>query len=233
MPRIARVVVGGLPYHITQRGNYGQVVFDEDDDRRTYLKWLRTYSRSSGLRLWAYCLMPNHVHFVAVPDVGKEDALARTFNQLHMRYAQYLNGKRKQRGHLWQGRFYSCPLDERHLYEAVKYVERNPVRVRLVSKPGDYPWSSAHSHIAREANPILSSGCPLVEAVADWAEYLAVPEDEQVLRELRVATRTGRPAGDESFVQRLAGILGRNLLSLPCGRPRKRESNTEESDTGK
>ena len=222
MPRMARVVVGGLPYHVTQRGNYGQRVFDDDDDRRKYLTWLRSYSQSSGLSIWAYCLMTNHVHFVAVPNEEKENALARTFNRLHMRYAQYLNSKRKRRGHLWQGRFYSCPLDGRHLWSAVKHVERNPVRARLVSEAAEYEWSSARAHIAMTADSVLSPGCPLVDEIPNWADYLASPDDELSLRELRIATRTGRPAGGESFTRRISEIVGRNLTLRPRGRPARR-----------
>ena len=226
------MVVTGLPYHVTQRGNYGQPVFDDAEDREKYLGWLRFYSRSSGLSIWAYCLMTNHVHFVAVPAEGKENALARTFNQLHMRYAQYLNGRRKRRGHLWQGRFYSCPLDDPHLYEAVKYVERNPVRARMVASPTDYEWSSARAHVRRVSDPILSPDCSLEGLITDWAEYLSVPDDEQAMREWRSATRTGRPAGDESFIQRLAALVGRKLTAAPRGRPRIRPPNAEENNGG-
>ena len=120
MPRIARAVAVGIPHHITQRGNYRQVVFEEDSDYRQYLEWLKHYSNKYSLRIWAYCLMNNHVHFVAVPE--NEESMARAFNTLHMRYAQYSNAKRGDKGHLWQGRYYSTALDERHLYAAMRYV---------------------------------------------------------------------------------------------------------------
>jgi REP element-mobilizing transposase RayT len=123
---MARAVAVGISHHITQRGNYRQVVFEEDSDYRQYLEWLKHYSDKYSLKIWAYCLMNNHVHFVAVPD--KEESMARTFNTLHMRYAQYSNAKRGDKGHLWQGRYYSTALDERHLYAAVRYVENNPIR---------------------------------------------------------------------------------------------------------
>ncbi|WP_419470087.1 transposase [Candidatus Kuenenia sp.] len=110
---MASTVASGYPHHVTQRGNYQQPVFEDESDFRQYLQWLQEYSTKYPLKIWAYCLMTNHVHFVCVPE--KEDLLARTFNTLHMRYSQYFNQKRKLKVHLWQGRFYSCILDERHL----------------------------------------------------------------------------------------------------------------------
>lgn len=129
MPRLARVVGIGLPHHITQRGNYRQSVFNSDDDRSRYLRWVAEYSGKHGLAVLAYCLMGNHVHFIAVPAL--EDSLARVFNSAHMRYSQYFNWKHKVSGHLWQARFFSCVLDSGRLLAAARYVERNPVRAGL------------------------------------------------------------------------------------------------------
>ena len=103
MPRVARIVAPGYPHHITQRGNYAQEVFPEDSDRQQYLEWIAEYSKKHEVSLLGYCLMGNHVHFIAVPR--KDDSLAKTFNAAHMRYSQYINKKRNVRGHLWQGRF--------------------------------------------------------------------------------------------------------------------------------
>ena len=128
MPRIARAIAVNYPHHVTQRGNYQHPVFDENNDFKQYLYWLKEYSRKYGLKIWSYCLMTNHVHFVCVPE--EETSLSKTFNALHMRYSQYLNTKRGKKGHLWQGRFYSSILDERHLYAAVRYVENEPCSCR-------------------------------------------------------------------------------------------------------
>lgn len=219
MPRIARTVAPGYPHHITQRGNYQQSVFDDEDDCDQYLQWLQEYGKKYALKIWAYCLMTNHVHFVCVPD--KEDSLARTFNTLHMRYSQYLNHKRKLKGHLWQGRFYSCILDVSHLYAAVRYVENNPVRAGIVRKPQKYKWSSANSHINKEKNPILSHGCYLEREIEDWAEYLKEKDDEKIIENIRKCSMTGRPCGNERFMKKLEKLFGRRLRALPWGRPRK------------
>ncbi|MFN3481119.1 MAG: transposase [Thermodesulfovibrionales bacterium] len=128
MPTIARAVAVGFPYHITQWGNYRQRVFEKDDDFPQYLEWLQMYSKRYALRIWGYCLMSNHVHFIAVPIEG--DPLAKIFNPLHTRYSQHINLRQENRGHLWQGRFFSCALDERHLYAAMRYIENNPVRAQ-------------------------------------------------------------------------------------------------------
>jgi putative transposase len=145
MPRLARTVAVGCAHHITQRGNNRQDVFFVDDDRRMYLELLGEQADRYGLEIVGYCLMRNHVHLVAVPKV--EEALAKAVGRTHFRYAQYINRFHKRSGHLWQGRFYSCALDRRHFWQALKYIERNPVRARLCRKPWRYEWSSAAAHV--------------------------------------------------------------------------------------
>ena len=103
MPRQARIVIPEVAHHVTQRGNYRQRIFQREGDYKQYGEWVSDYSQKSGLKILAYCLMSNHVHFICIPE--KEDSLARTFNTVNMRYAR--NKKRKLKGHLWQGRFYS------------------------------------------------------------------------------------------------------------------------------
>ena len=145
MPRLARTVAVGCAHHITQRGNNRQDVFFVDDDRRVYLELLGEQAEKYGLQIEGYCLMSNHVHLVAVPKA--EEALAKAVGRTHFRYTQYINRFHKRNGHLWQGRFYSCALDTRHFWLALKYIERNPVRVRLCRKPWRYEWSSAAAHV--------------------------------------------------------------------------------------
>jgi len=163
MPRIARVVAVGFPHHITQRGNYGQTVFEDEEDYLLYLKWLEKYCKKYSLKIWAYCLMSNHVHLIGVPM--NENSLAKSLNAINMRYAQYLNQKRMVKGHLWQGRFYSCILDERHLYAAVRYIENNPVRAGIVKRPWEYKWSSARIHVGEDKNSNLLEDCYLLKEI--------------------------------------------------------------------
>lgn len=224
MSRIARVVAVGLPHHITQRGNYQQAVFHEEADRRQYLWWIRNYSIKYGLSILAYCLMQNHVHFIAIPS--KLDSLAKTFNAAHMCYSQYVNEKLKQKGHLWQGRFYSCVLDESHLILAARYIERNPVRAGIIEKPWQWFWSSAIEHIDRKAMGIIKLG-NLLEIIgmshSSWKEYIDKQEEEGLLQHIRKYTIKGCPLGTSAFVEKLELETGRRLRALPVGRPKKEE----------
>jgi len=221
MSRIARVVIPGIAHHVTQRGNYQQKIFHRDFDREQYLLWIKQYSDKYKLKFWAYSLMDNHVHFIVVPQYAY--SMARTFNQAHMRYSQYINWMMGKRGHLWQGRFYSCPLDDAHLYAAVRYVENNSVRAGLVERAEDYHWSSALSHIKGIKDAILSNDLPLLRDIVDWREYLRTSDDSVVIERLRKCTSTGRPAGSASFVRNAERQLGRHLFPQPTGRPRKRK----------
>ncbi|MDY6843510.1 MAG: transposase, partial [Thermodesulfobacteriota bacterium] len=207
------------PHHVIQRGNYQQPVFESEDDFIQYKLWFKEYSQRYDLSIWAYCLMTNHIHIVCVPH--KEDSLARTFNTLHMRYSHYFNRKKGAKGHLWQGRFFSCILDERHLYSAIRYIENNPVRVTIVEKAYEYRWSSARGHIERGTDPLLSKDCYLEKEIRDWQVYLDERDDEQLVRDIRKSSMTGRPCGDVKFIQSIEGLLGRRLLALPWGRPPK------------
>jgi len=222
MSRISRVVAVGYPHHITQRGNYRQTVFAEEADYRRYLELMSVFGPKYGLQIWAYCLMPNHVHFIGVPD--RQESMARTFNTVHMLYAQYFNRKQKATGHLWQGRFYSCVLDERHLYAAVRYVERNPVRSGMVPVPQNYPWCSAVSHVTGAGDPILAK-CFMMETVKDWGQYLGADEDQEAADNVIQATKVGRPCGEEGFIPFIEQqdidfrTGGCPVKHLPPGRP--------------
>ena len=217
MPRISRVIAVGYPHHITQRGNYRQAVFVEANDYTHYLHWLAQFALRCGLEIWAYCLMPNHVHLVGVPK--RADSLSRTFHTVHMQYARYFNSKRNAVGHLWQGRFFSCAMDERHVSAAVRYVELDPVRSGLVESPHEYPWSSAKSHVSGVRNYVLSGDCFLTETVADWRQYLGMDQDSEAEAAVVRATNTGRPCGQADFIRQMERHLGRKLTFLPRGRP--------------
>ena len=219
MPRVARITAASYPHHITQRGNYRQRVFKSANDYKQYLSWLKEYSEKYSLDIWAYCLMPNHVHFVCVPQ--NDDSLARAFNTLHMRYAQYINKKQGMSGHLWQGRFYSCILDELHLHSAVRYVEMNPVRAGIVKQPEDYLWSSAGGHMKKKTDILLCKESYLSKDIPDWGLYLMVNEDTDSIECIRAKTRLGHPCGENNFMKKLEKKLGRKLNNNKRGRPRK------------
>ena len=225
MPRMARAIIPGVPHHVTQRGNFQQDVFRTEEDRAQYLEWLALYSPGFGTSFWAWCLMTNHVHFIAVPE--REDSLARTFHHAHQRYAQYFNKRLRRQGHLWQGRFHSCGLEEAHAYLAVRYVECNPVRAGMVAAPEEYPWSSARAHVLGSADPLVTGATPFEQSIPNWKAYLEEAETPGWRAALHAATLTGRPLGGQRFVKRHEAALGRRLHALPHGRPQKKKGEPD------
>lgn len=220
MSRIARVVVPGFPHHVTQRGNRRAAVFETDADRNAYLRFIERYADRHGLAVWAYCLMSNHVHLVVVP--AREESLGLALRDAHTVYAMYFNTRMELTGHLWQGRFHSCAMDDSHLWAAVRYVERNPVRAGLVERAEAYPWSSAAAHCRLRRDPLLSDEFPPPGCVDDWREWLAGGEDEESSNRIRAYTRTGRPCGGQGFLEHLESLLERSLRPRrPGPKPRK------------
>jgi len=221
MARFPRVVVVDVPHHVTQRGNARQVILASDADRLTYMALLRGYAQLNGLSLLGYCLMSNHVHLIAVPHT--QTALSQCLKQTHGRYASYWNGRNASTGHVWQGRFYSCPLDEGHLWEALRYVELNPVRAGMVEKPERWPWSSAAAHCG------FTSPDAMLEMerwsrrwnAAEWHSFLAQVESARELAVLRRFTHTGRPLGSPEFVTALERAILRPLAPRKRGRPKE------------
>ncbi len=222
----------GVPHHISQRGNGRQIIFDTIEGRLVYLDLLRKYAERFGLSIWAYCLMGNHVHLLAVPP--KADSLARALGRAHADYARYLNICRRSCGHVWEARYFSCPLDEQHLWRAMAYIERNPVRAGLCARAEDYQWSSAQAHIHG------SSGGGMLDLRAwrerydgrAWGSILAVvSEDDAFQRRLQEATLRGRPCCEPEMLEVFEQRLGRGLRARPPGRPQKRYGQ-EESQIG-
>jgi putative transposase len=211
MPRFARAIAVGSPHHVTQRGTDRERVFFTRADREVYLALLRSAARHARLRILAYCLMPNHIHLVAVPD--EPDSLATALRRAHGRYAVYLNARRGRTGHLWQNRFYSCALDATHLSVALRYVERNPLRAALAERIEQYPWSSAAAHLSgRDPRDILDMSFWQDRGAAeDWRCLLAAPEELDAVRMLQRGTFTGRPVGSAGFIAQLEGQLNRTL----------------------
>ena len=194
MPRERRVVAVGLPHHITQRGNARQDVFTSDSLRRVYLDLLAEHSANNGLRILAYCLMTNHVHVVAVP--AEASSMANTFRHAHARFSQSWNTLENRTGHLWQNRYYSCPVEEVAIAKVIAYVESNPVRARMVGRAEDFEWSSARAHLGKEAGgPMLAMEWWRQRWTPEsWRRMLVHhPESDQELDAIRRATFTGRP----------------------------------------
>jgi putative transposase len=226
--RLARVVAVDVPHHVTQRGNARQCILDSDADRVVYLDLLRRYAQLHELSLVGYCLMSNHVHLVAIPH--QQDALALTLKQTHGRYASYWNASHGSSGHVWQGRFYSCPLDSPHLWAALRYAELNPVRAGLVAAPELWPWSSAAAH----CGTAVPDACLAMELwrerwrVPSWRQYLAAREEVTEHAAIRQCTHTGRPLGTPEFVKGLEDSMHRRLARQKGGRPSTPAANERQ-----
>ena len=218
MPRQARIVIPNTPHHITQRGNYRQPVFDKEKDYKQYAEWINEYTQESNLSIAAYCLMSNHVHFIAIPK--HEQDLSGVFKTAHMRYSHYLNRNRGIKGHLWQGRFYSCVLDDKHLYRAIRYIENNPVRANIAKYAWEYPYSSAKDHLGLRDKPLIKIKEYKFIKKQDWKEYLK-EDDPGLNQEIRLKTNRGLALGTDKFIKDLERKLKRSLKCLKWGRPRK------------
>jgi len=208
MARIARVIATGIPHHVTQRGNRRMQTFFSDEDYQAYITLLAEWCRKCGVEVWAYCLMPNHVHLIAVPET--DDGLRRGIGEAHRRYSRLINFRENWRGHLWQGRFASFPMDETYLLAAARYVEMNPVSAELAPDAASWQWSSARAHLACTDDELVKVA-PLLEMAGDWRLFLSGTEEEDVINNIRKHERTGRPLGTESFVECLELALERPL----------------------
>lgn len=220
MPAFARVVIPEIPYHVTQRGNYRQDVFFAAEDPAVYLNYLTTAAQQYGLELHGWCLMSNHVHWIVVPL--SPGAMAQTFRRAHSRYATYVNRRHKQRsGHLWQGRYYSCPLGDGHYGAALLYVERNPMRAGLVKSAVEHRWSSAAARLAVSPRPnfLRLDRWARSFTMDEWRRLLDDAPDSEAEDALRVSTQQGKPCGDSEFIVAVEGKVGRQLRVRPVGRP--------------
>ena len=214
-------MAAGFPHHVTQRGNRRLQTFFCEEDYRCYVDLMAASCERLGVEVWAYCLMPNHVHLVAVPD--SEDGLRRAIGDAHRRYSRRINFREGWRGHLWQGRFPSFAMDERYLLAAAPYIERNPVRARLVEEPAQWPLSSARAHLAGR-DDALAKASPLLEMVGEWAEFLSREPLVEEAQALRRHEETGRPLGG-GFLERLENSLSRPLRPRKRGPKRRRKGS--------
>ena len=215
MGRIARVVVPGYPHHITQRGNRRQQTFFCDEDYTAYIQLMSEWCLKHNVECWAYCLMPNHVHLILVPS--DKEGLKLAIGEAHRRYTRMINFREGWRGHLWQGRFASFIMDEKHLLTCTKYIELNPVRAGLVKIPYDWQWSSARYHLDCKDDVLVKTE-PLLKIVQKpWGSFLTDDVGNEEIESLRKHERTGRPIGDLTFIEGLEQLLGRNLKPKKTG----------------
>ncbi len=214
MARIPRVVIKGVAHHITQRGVRSQQIFWNDDDRKYYLSELKRQSEIHELDIVGYCLMNNHVHFVAIPN--NKDSLARAIGETHRLYTRKINFRDGVRGHLFQERFFSCPLDDNHMVAAMRYIERNPVEAGISKYAWDYKWSSAKLHTGKIKKDVLISLNSWFYDSTEWIQLLKKePIEKNIIKE---SSRTGRPCGDIKFFKKCERQTSRTLKQKKPGR---------------
>ncbi len=217
MARIGRFVVPGLPHHVTQRGNRRERVFFGDDDYALYRDLLGEACRREGVSVWSYCLMPNHVHLILSPRTP--EGLGRALGKAHRRYSGFVNARMRVTGHLFQSRFSSVVMDEAHLMQAARCVALNPVRVRLVERAEEWPWSSTPALLSGRGDGLVDVA-PLIERCSGrFADLIDAAPDETAIAALRAGETIGRPVGASSFLDRVAALTGRD--PRPCKRGRK------------
>jgi putative transposase len=212
MARLARVVIPGIPHHVTQGATVA--ARSSSATRIMYRDWLGDACRANGVEIWTWVLMPNHVHLILVPsDV---DGIRRALAPVHRRYAGHVHARLKRTGHFWQGRFGCVAMDEAHLGAAFRYIVLNPVRARLVDKASEWPWSSVHVHLGPVGSDGVTTPAPCLARYSDFAALLEAGEDDERIKRLRKAETIGRPIGDRSFLDHVGQLCGRRL------EPRKR-----------
>jgi putative transposase len=221
MARLPRVVIPGTPHHVTQRGNRRERTFFEDGDYELYLDLLKDAARAAQVEIWSYCLMPNHVHIIAMPS--DPDGLWRTFRQVHRHYTGYINARMRVTGHLWQGRYGSVAMDEAHFVAALRYVALNPVRANLVKRAEDWEWSSTRALIAGQDDGLVKAG-PALERVGDFAAFLGEEFDEALTyAALRKAESVGRPIGSKDWLAEMEARTGITLAPQRRGPAPRRQ----------
>ena len=215
MARMPRLVVPHFPHHVTQRGSRRQTTFYSPEDYEQYIDILATQKAKVGSEIWAYCLMPNHVHVIVVPHEAA--GLSKLFGEAHRLYARRINERNGWQGHFWQERFHSFAMEERHALAAVRYTELNPVRAGLCDRAEDWPWSSVHAH-SSNAPDRLTDSVPMLEDIENWQRFLGAPFSNRDLEKIRRCSKSGRPHGNPAFIERLEKQFERRLTKHAPGR---------------
>jgi putative transposase len=222
MARMARLVAIGYPHHITQRGNRRQQTFFHDEDYQAYIDLMAEWCGRCEVDIWGYCLMPNHTHLIAVPT--RSDNLRTAIGEPHRRYSRMINFREGWRGYLWQGRFSSFVMDDQYLLAAVRYIELNPVRAKLVAKPGDYNWSSCRAHLEGKDDKLVKVS-PLLGMIHSWSAFMQSSVSDVEMESIRKHERTGRPLGRDHFIDQLESKTGLSLRKKRTGPKGPRKNN--------
>jgi putative transposase len=241
MPRTPRLELPGIPLHVIQRGNNRSACFFGDIDRCFYLKCLAEAAIRRNCAIHAYVLMSNHVHLLVTPH--EKGAVAGMLQDIGRRYVRVINTIHDRTGTLWEGRFKSSLVDtECYLMTCHRYIEMNPVRAGLASRPSEYAWSSHMYYACGRSNDLITehalySGLG-TNAEERQAAFRSIFEDEldaSTLERIRYAANTGSALGSESFLRETEVRVGRSVRPPVRGRPVQtpEESRVPHAETGK
>ncbi|AOE87913.1 transposase [Pseudomonas sp. TCU-HL1] len=228
MPRVGRVLLPNYPHHIVQRGHNRQVVFAEDCDFQRYVDDLRELKDAFGVKVYAYCLMTNHVHLLLAPG-DSLTGLSQLMKTLAARATRYRNRLEGRSGTLWEGRYKSSIVQsDSYLLACSRYIELNPVRARMVSDAGDYPWSSYARRVGEVPSQNWLDIDPCFEALGAtdeerrrrYVEFIrqVVPAEELSL--IREAIQRGQLTGSNRFADEVERIAGVRIERRTQGRPK-------------
>ena len=218
MPRIARGLRENCIYHVLNRGNGKQKVFHKEQDYKAFVDLMKEAETHYSVKIFAYCLMPNHFHIILMPLKGEE--LSKWMQWLMTSHVRRYHKHYETSGHIWQGRFKSFIVQEdNYLLTVIRYVEGNPVRAGLVGSARDWLWSS-HRETIGERSKLLISEIP-IELPRDWTKYVDEALNDEELKKLRQSVNRRSPYGTLKWQTEIAKELGLESTLNPRGRPRK------------
>ncbi len=216
MAKIRRIVIPNTPHLVTQRGVRSMNIFFKEEDYIYYKKMLLEQCKIHSLKVVSYCLMTNHVHLIVIPK--NKESLSKAIGETHRLYTRKINFEQKVKGHLFQERFYSTPLDETHFLYALRYVEQNPVKAYMVKYPWEYKYSSVRYRLKLIKEDLLLSSCKEIDGIEDYKKFL---QEEAKIKLIKEKTRTGKPCGDKDFYDKIQEITGFDYKNKKTG-PKKK-----------
>ena len=218
MPRKARVIVPNFPHHVVQRGHNRNAVFVEEHDYQYYLETLNEWKTTLNIKVYAWCLMTNHVHLILNPGEDRQ-AIGLLMKRLAGRQTRYVNKREQRSGTLWEGRYKASAIqNDRYLLQCCRYVELNPVNAAIVSKAEYYPWSSYRARLGLECNALLDPA-PCARSAQDYRSFVEqgiAPEENQFIQECLL--RNGL-TGNSAFVDEVERRIGLRIEARSPGRP--------------
>ncbi len=197
-----RIIIPQLPHHVIQRGLQGRQTFFNDTDYTTYLKILTQSGHRYSVQILAYCLMPDHVHLIAIPH--QKTSLSSCLRTVHSRYTKYIHSMTGERGQFWQGKYSSHLLDEYYLMACARYIEINPVKREYVTHAEDWPWSSCTAHITGKSDALVTVEPLLEKVTVEWRDFLLEPRPPEEADLFYRHEKNGRPLGCKDFLEWVA-----------------------------